>query len=82
MQCVDLTYRYTACNFSSTSITSHNYHFLFFLTFMIYAVSNFQIYNIVLLYYIVLYSTIITMLCIRSSDLFFLKKEHVPTSEI
>ena len=48
---------------ANTSITSHNYHFLFILVskFMICYPSNFQVYRTVLL-------TIVTLLYIRSSE--------------
>ena len=48
-------------------ITSHNYHFFFIVkTFKIYSLSNFYVYNTVLL-------TTITMLCIRSPEHIYLK---------
>ena len=52
----------TTIVFTNISITFHNYHFFFVVrTFKIYALSSFQVYNVILL-------TVITMLYIRSPE--------------
>lgn len=58
-----------------TSITSHNYHFFFLaMTFEVYSLSTFQLYNPVLL-------TAITMLYIRSPKLTHLTTKFEPFNQ-